>query len=194
MKFQRSLLAVSLLAILAGPTAFAGDDAAGSGSGEGLPMNGATAGDTQTATITIPEVSIIDVTNEVKAELTPPKDAGDNFETITIGEKTNYDISANIPAKDPTATKKIVATSTNVPVGWQFGIEMKEPAASGKSTGQQYLTNGVTSVDLVTDIQNVAEKAIGMEIQIGPETANVMPSHTSGGSMDIDIIYTITAG
>lgn len=194
MKFQRSLLAASLFAILAAPAAFAGDDADGSGSGEGEIMNGEKVGDSQTAYITIPEVSMIDVTNEVKASLEPPKDAGDNFKTVTISEKANYDISANIPADKPEFTKKIVATSKNIPVGWQFGITMKAPSVSGESTEKQLLTKSVTSVDLVKGIQNVAQKEIAMQIEIGPENEEIMPSHTNGEAMKVEIVYTITAG
>lgn len=194
MKLKHSLLTASLLAILAAPTAFAGDDAAGGGSGEGEPLAGRDKGDSQTAIITIPEVSLIDVTNEIQATLEPPKDAGDNFKPVNVGEKSNYDISANIPVDKPESTKKIVATSTNIPVGWQFGIEMKPPSASGASTGKQSLTKSVTSVDLVTGIQNVAQKEIGMAIEIGPEKTDVMPSHTNGAEMKFEIVYTITAG
>lgn len=194
MTFKHSLLSASLFAILASPVAFAGDDLDGSGTGEGEPMSGAKVGDTQTAVITIPEVSIIDVTNEITAVLTPPKDAGDNFETVPVGEKSNYDISANIPAEEPDTTKKIVATSKNIPAGWKFGIEMKAPSASGASTGKQSLTKSVTSVDLVKDIKNVAQKGIGMAIEIGPENTNAMPSHTNGVAQKVEIVYTITAG
>lgn len=195
MKFQHSLLAASLLAVLASPTVFASDDASGSGTGEGDIMNGAKVGDTQTAHIAIPEVSMIDVTNDIKAELEPPKDAGDNFKTVSIGEKSTYDISANIPAKEPKATKKIVVNSSAIPAGWMFGIEMKPPAASGASTGKQTLTSAtVGSVDLVNGIQNVAERGLGLAIEIGPENANEMPSHTSGAVQEVKLVYTITAG
>ncbi|PID46369.1 MAG: hypothetical protein CSB47_04475 [Proteobacteria bacterium] len=194
MKFKYPLLTTSLLAALAFPVAFAGDDANGSGTGEGSPMNGATPGDTQKVQITIPEVSLIDVTNQISVELSPPTDAGDNFQTVTVGGNPNYDISANIPAATPAATKKIVATSDNIPAGWQFSITMNPPSASGSSTGIKNLTPATTSVDLVTGIGNVAEKNIGMEVKIGPENANVMPSHTGGTAKDVNIVYTITAG
>ncbi len=194
MKLKYSLLTTSLLTILACPVAFAGDDPNGSGTGEGLPMNGANPGDTQKVQITIPEVSLIDVTNEIQVELSPPKDAGDNFQQTTVGGNPNYDISANIPASNPAATKKIVATSTSIPAGWQFAIKMDAPSASGSSTGVKNLTSTVTSVDLVKDIGNVAERNIGMEVKIGPENTDVMPSHTGGVAKEVDIVYTITAG
>ena len=194
MTLKHSLLTASLLAVLASPAAFAGDDADGSGTGEGLPMNGATTGDTQTAFITIPEVSLIDVTNAIRVELEPPTDAGDNFKTVVIEGDHNYDISANISAEKPDTTKKIIATSTNIPAGWQFGITMAAPAASGESTNEQKLTQTATSVELVTGIKNVAEKGIGMQVRIGPEKTDVMPSHTDGAELQVDIVYTITAG
>lgn len=194
MKLRHSLLTASVLAILASPAAFAGDNPDGSGTGEGDLMNGAKVGDTQTAIIAIPEVSMIDVTSEITAKLEPPKDAGDNFKAVSIGEAANYDISANIPVAEPEATKKIVATSKDIPVGWQFGIEMKPPSASGESTGKQSLTKETTSVDLVKGIQNVAQRDIGMAIEIGPEKEGVMPSHTNGEEIKVQIVYTITAG
>ena len=190
MKLQHSLLSASLLAILASPTAFASGDG---GNGEGDPLAGAKLGDTQTAIITIPEVSMIDVTNEITVALKPPTDAGDNFETVSFGEKAIYDISANIPASEPEAVKKIVASS-KVPAGWKFGIALEAPKASGKSTDMQYLTQTTSDVTLVTDIQNVAQKSLGMKIEVGPVEEHIMPSHTEGQAMKVDIVYTITAG
>lgn len=193
LKGNTPLLIISLLTLLASPVVLAGDDADGQGKGEGEPTNGKTIGDTQTATIVIPEVSLIDVTGAVTAKLEPPKNAGDNFEKIILNPReTNYDISANVAAVNPTS-KKIVATSTNIPPGWKFDINMKPPSASGESEGLVSLTNAITSVDTVTGIKNVANKNLGMEIQIGPETPNIMPSYTKEDGYDVTIVYTITA-
>ena len=193
MKHNKNILTAALLALLATPVAFAGDDANGTGTGEGAATNGMNPGDTQTATITIPEVSLIDVTNTVSATLTPPTDAGDNFATVTVAETTNYAISANISAAAPSNTRKIVATSTNVPAGWKFGIEMAAPTASGTSAGEVFLTNSTTAVDTVTGIKNVANHGLAMTVKIGPEDANTMPSYTVAGGKTVDIVYTITA-
>jgi len=193
MKHNKPLLITSLLALLATPIAFAGDDANGSGSGEGGSTNGETVGDTQTATIIVPEVSLIDVTNTVSATLTAPTDAGDNFATVAVTEATNYAISANNDAANPNQTRKIVATSTNVPLGWKFGITMAAPTASGASAGEVFLTNGVTSVDTVTGIKNVANHGLALGINVGPEDAATMPSYTGAGGQAVTIVYTITA-
>jgi len=193
MKHNNYILTTALLALLATPSAFAGDDANGSGTGEGAATNGMNPGDTQTATIIVPEVSLIDVTNTVSATLTAPTDAGDNFATVTVTEPTNYAISANISAASPSDTKKIVATSTNVPAGWKFGITMAAPSASGTSAGEVFLTNSTTTVDTVTGIKNVANHGLGLTVKVGPEDANTMPSYTVAGGKTVDIVYTITA-
>ena len=193
MKHNKHLLITSILALLAAPVAFAGDDAGGTGSGEGGATNGETVGDTQTATIIVPEVSLIDVTNTVSATLVAPTDAGDNFAAVTVTEPTNYAISANNDAANPGNTRKIVATSTDIPLGWKFNISMVAPTASGTSAGVVSLTNGTTTVDTVTGIKNVAQHALGMTIQVAPEDANTMPSYTAGGGQAVTITYTITA-
>lgn len=190
---NKPLLITSLLALLAAPIAFAGDDANGSGLGEGGATNGETVGDKQTAIIVVPEVSLIDVTNKVSAKLIPPTDAGDNFKTVQVEEKTNYAISANNDAKKPDQTRKIVATSTDIPLGWRFGIKMAAPLASGSSAGEVFLTNSVISVDTVTGIKNVANHGLALDINVGPENVNTMPSYTDAGGQDVTIVYTITA-
>ena len=194
MKLKKSLLLASLATLLASTSVYSGDDAAGSGTGEGGATNGATVGDTQTATIIVPEVSLIDVTNALTATLVAPTDAGDNFVDTPVAEAVNYAISANIAADDSVTTKKIVATSTNVPAGWKFNINMTAPTASGTSAGVQSLTKTDTSVDLVTGIKNVANHGLGVAITVGPESAEVMPSYTVDAGRDVTIKYTITAG
>ncbi len=193
MKHNNPLLITSLLALLASPIVFAGDDTGGTGSGEGGATNGETVGDTQTATITVPEVSLIDVTNTVSATLIAPTNAGDNFAAVTVTEATNYAISTNNDAASPGKTRKIVATSNDIPLGWKFNISMVAPTASGTSAGVVSLTNGTTTVDTVTGIKNVAQHALGMVIEIAPEDANTMPSYTAGGGRAATIVYTITA-
>ena len=193
MKFKKSLLVTSLSILLASTAIYAGDDVAGSGTGEGEATNGATNGDTQTATIIVPEVSLIDVTNTVSATLVAPTDAGDNFKDVTVTEATNYAISANVAA-DSANTKKIIATSNNIPEGWKFDISMIAPTASGASAGVKTLTKATTSTDLVTDIKNVANHGLGMTITVGPENATTMPSYTVDAGRDVAIVYTITAG
>lgn len=190
---NKPLLITSLLALLAAPIAFAGDDANGSGSGEGGATNGETVGDTQTATIIVPEVSLIDVTNKVSAKLIPPTDAGDNFATVAVAEATNYAISANNDAANPNQSRKIVATSTDIPLGWKFGIEMAAPSDSGSSVGEVFLTNSTTSVDTVTGIKNVANHGLDLAINVGPEDTDIMPSYTDAGGKAVTIVYTITA-
>lgn len=190
---QKHLLITSILALLAAPMTFAGDDANGSGTGEGGATNGETVGDTQTATITVPEVSLIDVTNNVSATLVAPTDAGDNFQGVKVTEATNYAISANNAAANPNNTRKIVATSNNIPLGWKFNISMDAPTASGTSAGIVSLSNGTTTVDTVTGIKNVAQHKLGMAIEVVPEDANTMPSYTVGGGQAVTIVYTITA-
>ncbi|MCK5811170.1 MAG: hypothetical protein KAH00_08765 [Cocleimonas sp.] len=198
MKPNNPLLITSLLTLLASPIVFAGDDATGTGQGEGGATNGETVGDTQTATIVVPEVSLIDVTNTVEATLIAPQNAGDNFSAVSVtkvgGGNPDYDISANISAISPqSTTRKIVATSSNIPLGWKFNISMVAPTASGASAGIVSLTNGTTTVDMVTGIKNVAEKTLGMTIEIAPESANTMPSYTTGTGQAATIVYTITA-
>ncbi len=193
--YNKKLLIASLLAVLASPAVFAGDDANGSGTGEGAATNGMNPGDTQTATITVPEVALIDVTNTISATLVAPTDAGDNFAEVTASGNPDYDISANISAANPGNTRKIVATSSQVPLGWKFTIDMAAPTASGTSVAGATLTNATngTAVDLVTGIKNVAEKNLGLTVKIAPESANVMPSYTVNTGKTVDIVYTITA-
>jgi len=194
MKLKKSLLIASLTTLLASTTVYSGDDADGSGKGEGKATNGAEFGDTQTATIKVPEISLIDVTNKISATLEAPTDAGDNFKTISVTEDVNYAISANIAADGSVTTKKIIASSDNIPAGWKFNITMDAPSASGKSTGEQSLTKKVTSVDLVTNIENVANHKLKMAITVGPESPTIMPSYTVGAGRTATIVYTITAG
>ena len=190
--YNKKLLITALLTLFASPVAFAGDDANGGGTGEGGATNGKTVGDTQTATITVPEVSLIDVTNTISATLVAPTDAGENFAAVTVTESTNYAISTNNDAANPGYTRKIVATSNDIPLGWKFNISMVAPAASGTTAGIVSLTNGTTTVDTVTAIKNVAQHALGMTIEVAPEDANTMPSYAAGGK-DVTIVYTITA-
>ena len=191
--YNKKILITALLTLLASPAVFAGDDANGSGTGEGGSTNGETVGDTQTATIIVPEVSLIDVTNTVSATLVAPTDAGDNFAPVTVTEATNYAISANNAAANPGNTRKIVATSNDIPLGWKLNISMAAPSASGASAGVVSLTNTTTTVDTVTGIKNVAQHGLGMTVEVAPEDANIMPSYTVAAGQDVTIVYTITA-
>jgi len=193
MKFKKSLLIASLTTLLASTAVYSGDDANGTGSGEGGATNGATVGDTQTATIIVPEVSLIDVTNALSATLVAPTDAGDNFAEVTVTEATSYAISANVAA-DSSDTKKIVATSTDIPAGWKFNITLAAPTATGTTTGKQSLTKATTSADLVTGIKNVADHNLAMTVTVGPESSTIMPSYTAGTGRAVTIKYTITSG
>lgn len=195
MKYNKPLLVTSLLLLMASPALFAGDDANGSGTGEGAgATNGTSPGDTQTITVTVPEVSLIDVTNTLSATLVAPTDAGDNFTEVTVPGTPDYDISANV-LEGTSNTRKIVATTSDVPSGWEFTFNMTAPTASGASAGDVTFSNSDngSGVDLVTDIENVAQKNIGLTIKIGPENANEMPSYTAGAGKAVAIVYTITA-
>lgn len=176
MRNNTPLLVLSLLTVFASPAVYAADSHT----------------DTQQVSVTIPEVSLIEVTGEISASLKPPVEAGENFEHTSIEQKATYDISANIAAYSE-ETKKIVVTSGKVPAGWKFDIEMEAPNGA-KSLGVVSLTQKTTSGDAVSNIQNVAQKGLGMRVSVGPEDKTVMPSHTKGEKLSVGIVYTITAG
>lgn len=186
-----TLLICTVVSLFTATSVYAeGDGGAGEGTGG---TEGTTSGDTQTVTITIPEVSMIDVTNSVAVTLTPPTDAGENFAKTTITEGISYSISTNIETNS-TQTRKIIATSTDIPAGWKIYIAMVAPTASGTSSEEQALTETDTSQELITGIKNVAQQGIAMSLSVGPEDLNAMPSHTGAGTIPATIIYTITAG
>jgi len=189
MKFNTPLLMTSLLAILATPVLFAGDDV---GEGSGAPTSGLTPGDDQILTITVPEVSLIDVTNTTAITLVPPTEAGDNFADAS-STGLQYDISANVAADGSVATKKIVVTPTGIPAGWRLDVNMSAPTGGSSVNTTDTLTSTNTAQDVVTGITNVAEKNLSIGITVGPESPTVMPSYTTGGR-DITLVYTITAG
>jgi hypothetical protein len=186
-----TLLVCTMASLLAITSVYAeGDGGAGEGTGG---TEGMTSGDTQTATITIPEVSMIDVTGSVSATLTPPTDAGENFEKTVINERISYSISTNIEANS-TQKRQIIATSNDIPAGWKIYITMGAPTASGRSSEEKELTHTNTSQVLVQGIKNVAEQGIAMTMSVGPEDSNTMPSHNIAGAIPTTIVYTITAG
>jgi hypothetical protein len=188
MKFNKPLLITSLVAVLASPALLAGDD---TGEGTGNATSGLT-GDTQTLTITVPEVSLIDVTDALSATLVAPIEAGDNFNDVSIAGAT-YDISANIAADGSVATKKIIATPASIPAGWRLDITMAAPTTAGTSTGLQTFTSSNTAQEMVTGITNVAESGRAISISVGPESAAIMPSYDAAGKA-VTVVYTITAG
>ena len=179
MKFNKKLLVAAVSAILINTSTFAADSDK----------------DSQNVTVIVPEVSLIDVSSDLKVELTAPTEAGKNFEEQTVVEgKPTYDISANIAAADPKSTKKIVATLGTVPTGWKVILNsMAAPAGATPVSSDITLTSG-SGVDTVTGIQNVAESGLNMQLSVGPEDANTMPSYTEASGKSIDIVYTITAG
>lgn len=179
MKLNKSPLIAVMAAILFNSPVFAADSEK----------------DSQDLTVIVPEVSLIDVTGDLKVELTPPTEAGENFaeQTVVEGSPT-YDISANIAAAKPESTKKIVATLGTIPAGWKVILNsMKAPSGATPVTSDITLKAG-TGVDTVTGIQNVAESGLAMQLSVGPEDTKTMPSYTEAAGKAIEIVYTITAG
>ena len=192
MKFNKQLLATSLVAILASPALLAGDDV---GEGNGNSTSGINPGDSQTLTITVPEVSLIDVPDALSATLVAPTEAGANFTsvdaTVTGGGSLTYDISTNVAAATANS-RKIIATPTNIPAGWKISISMDAPTTAGTTSGLKTFTSTNTAQEMVTGITNVAESNLGMSISIAPESASVMPSYAT--DKVVTVVYTITAG
>lgn len=179
MKLKKKLLLTAMSTLLFSSSIFADDSEK----------------DIQKMTVIVPEVSLIDVSGDLTVKLTPPTEAGKNFEDQTVVEgKPTYDISANIAVKDPKSTKKIVATLGEVPAGWKVILNsMDAPTGATSVTSDLTLSSG-SGVDTVTNIQNVAESGLGMQLSIGPEDAGTMPSFTDDSGQTIEIVYTITAG
>ena len=196
MKFTKPLLFTSLLITLAtSPMAFASDDAAGSGTGEGaVSTAGESPGDTQIITVNVPEVSLIDVshtTTPLVATLVAPTDAGDNFAEITIPGSPTYDISANV-LKGTTNKRKIAITAGTIPADWKFTFNVGAPTGATSVTDATFISTTTAAVDVVTGIGNIAEKNIAIAVELGPEVAGRMPSYTTVGE-NVVFTYTITA-
>ena len=147
--------------------------------------------DLQQLTVSVPEVSLIDVSSELSVKLEPPTDAGNNFKNTVVDGSPNYDISANIAADGSVSKKKIIAKIKDIPDGWKVTLDKMEAPKGANSASNVVL--GTIAVDTVTGIKNVAARGLGMQLSVGPESEGVMPSYTEANGKTIDITYTITA-
>ena len=190
MTLTKPLLLTSLLLAFTSPMTFAGDD---TGEGSSSSTAGVSSGDEQTITVTVPEVALIDVTDTLSVTLVAPTEAGDNFaEKTTVTGSPTYDISANVAQDTMYSTRKIVVTAGTIPEDWKFTLNVDAPTGATSVTDAEFISTTTGAVEVVTGIRNIAQKAIPISIEVGPEDTGRMPSHATEGK-NVVLTYTITA-
>lgn len=174
---KNKLLILSIATILAAPVAFAAD----------------TASDTQTVTVTVPEVDLLDVGSEgaapdtITLTLTAPTEAGNGFSSTT-GSST-YKISAN-NAADGSGKNKITVAASGGTVPDGATLSISTTALGGGTPTSVNLTNSTTSGTLMTDIGNVASSTGVLNYSFGPTTSGGMVGYTSSAT-NITLTYTL---
>lgn len=173
---NKKLLALSLAAILATPSAFA-----------------ATGSDSQTVTVTVPEVALLNIvdTNE-DLSLTTPAAAGDNF-TATAA-KTDYKISANTESGGTKKRKIDISVVGTIPTGGTLTVTPLSTGITGATATAKTLTGvNPTASDLITGIGNVATTVTdGISYGFSPTNANEMIGYTASPAT-ITVTYTLSA-
>lgn len=174
---KKKLLILSIAAILATPAAFAAD----------------TASDTQTATVTVPEVDLLDVGTEgttpdvITMTLDAPTEAGTGFSNKT-GSST-YKISANNAADGTSGKNKITVAASGNAVPDGATLTIGTTALGGGTASSVALTSSTTTGTLMTGIGNVASTAGVLNYTFGPTTAGGMVGYTTG--TNITLTYTL---
>lgn len=148
--------------------------------------------DTQTVTVTVPEVALLDITGTAPSlSLDTIANAGDGFSAKTA--EAGYKISANT-----NGTKKRhidVAVTGAIPTGGALTITPTSASLSGATPTAKTLTSATTSAtDLISNIGNVATtEATGLTYSFGPETAGGMINYTgTDGTTGIELTVTYT--
>lgn len=162
-----------------------------------------TAGDTQTVSVTVPSVKLLDIkaasgtsTSADEADalsftLTAPTVAGDNFSAVTHATGGFYDVTSNV-ASGGSTTRKVTVSADTLGAGWK--LTLAPTAVSGATANTiNFTSSDVASKDLVTAIGNVAAKDTAISYTFGPESASIVPSYTGAdGTTSENIVLTFT--
>lgn len=162
-----------------------------------------TAGDTQTVSVTVPSIKLLDIkaasgtsTSADEADalsftLTAPTAAGDNFANATTGGF--YDVTSNV-ASGGSTTRKITVAADTLGAGWK--LTLTPTAVSGATANTiSFTSSDVASKDLVTAVGNIAAKDTAISYTFGPESASIVPSYTGADGTtaeNITLTYTLS--
>ncbi|QTR49010.1 hypothetical protein [Candidatus Thiothrix anitrata] len=172
---NKKLLALSLAAILAAPSAFA-----------------ATGSDNQTVTVTVPEVALLNIVDATEdLSLAIPGAAGDNFTPTTA--TTDYKISANTESGGTKKRKIDVSVTGTIPTGGTLTITPLATGITGATPAAKTLTGAnPTASDLITGIGNVANTVTdGITYSFGPTSPTEMIGYTASPTT-ITVTYTLS--
>ncbi len=172
---NKKLLVLSLAAILAAPAAFA-----------------ATGSDSQTVTVTVPEVALLNIVND-SANLSlsdTGMTAGATFSPATA--KTDYKISANTESGSSKKRKIDVSVAGSIPTGGTLTITPLATGMTGAVAHTLTLTGTDPTDDLITNIGNVAATVTdGIAYSFGPTTLGGMIGYTASPET-ITVTYTLS--
>lgn len=187
---KKSLLVLSIAAILAASTAFAAYDNSDD-------LNTGTnddAVDKQTVTVTVPQVALLDVIDATTSNTITvldtdtgvPLNAGDGF-TVSKTLGTTYKLSSNVDASGAKSRKLTAQLDATLPENWQLSATVTKPdGAAGTKTA----FNGTTSVELVTGIGNVrTTSAQAITYTLEPSSTNAMMAYATNKA--VTITYTL---
>ncbi|MGB1255871.1 MAG: hypothetical protein ACPG51_08395 [Thiolinea sp.] len=184
MKLQTNIAIATLISLTIGTTAIAD-----------------TAGDSQTVSVTIPSVKLLDVkaasgtstaADEAAAlafTLVAPTIAGENFVADT--HNGFFDVTSNVASGGAT-TRKITVSADTLGEGWKLDLDATG-ATNGTGASVSFTNADVAAKDLVTAIGNEAGKDNAITYTFGPESATIVPSYTGlDGTSSEDITLTFT--
>ncbi|UOG91862.1 MAG: hypothetical protein L3K52_16995 [Candidatus Thiothrix sulfatifontis] len=201
---NKKILIFSIAAILATPSAFAAYKT-------GAATDGTDADDTQTVTVTVPQVALLDVidasgegamtitvddtSTDAATKIVTPKNAGEAFTGSQKLTGVTYKLSSNVAAAGSTTRTLQGKLNAALPAGWKLSVKVAKPDGTD---GTEIPFNGTTNVDLVDAIGNtrtattegvVAARAI--EYILAPDSTGMM-AHATGQT--VTVTYTLTAG
>jgi hypothetical protein len=162
------------------------------------------ADDDQVVTVTVPEVTLLDVDSGASSKATAftcsivDDEAGTNF-TCTdgaTGTDVPYAITTNLAAGSPGTTRKITATATNIDASWKLTVASTPTTGNGTNgTGTGTVTPaalGTDAADIVTAIGNVAASDGKLTYAFGPSDDGAAMAYTVDGmATEITVTYTL---
>lgn len=205
MNIKKKLLVIALAGLLATPAVYAEritDTTANTGTNDD-------ADDVQTVEITVPEIALLNITNngtEGTVTITVPEDAvtdaGTGFGTYNADETVTYALSSNVASGSANGRTLDVTMAGSLPTGAKLTIE--STGASTGTTGDAIthessppaLESDGDTVTLASEIKNATVTGSELTYTLEPTETNGMMSFTGTDGTtaeSITLTYTLSA-